>query len=98
MKHDEQVTLHKHKGSPPNTTGPIKSRKMRWVEHGNHLARVLTRRPEGRRRLGRTRRRRKDNISMDLTEIGWEVCIALRWLRMRAERALVNMVRNLWVP
>jgi hypothetical protein len=34
---------------------------------------------EGRRRLGRTKHRRKDNMSIDLKEIGWEVmyCITM---------------------
>jgi len=38
--------------------------------------------PEGRRRLGRTRHRRKDNISIDLKEMWWEVVYCIRWLRM----------------
>jgi len=33
--------------------------------------RVLARRPEGKRPLGRTRRRWEDNIKMDLQEVGW---------------------------
>jgi hypothetical protein len=33
---------------------------------------VLARRPEGKRPLGRTRRRRQDNIQMDLQKVGWE--------------------------
>jgi hypothetical protein len=33
--------------------------------------RILVRRPEGRRPLGRARRRWDDNIKMDLEEVGW---------------------------
>jgi hypothetical protein len=56
-------------------------------------------RPDGKRPLGRPRRRWIDNIKMDLLEIGLSVvgwiCLAqdrYRW------RALVNAVRNLRVP
>ena len=34
--------------------------------------RVLVRKPEGKRPLGRPRRRWEDNIKMDLQEVGWE--------------------------
>jgi hypothetical protein len=49
---------------------------MRWAGHvantgeGRVAYRILMRRPEGRRRLER-RRRRDDNIKMDLQEVGW---------------------------
>jgi hypothetical protein len=39
---------------------------------------ILVGRPEGRRPLGRSRRRWEDNINMDLREIGW---IGFIWLR-----------------
>jgi hypothetical protein len=54
----------------------IKSRRMRWVGHvarmgeGRVVYRVLVRRLEGKRPLGRPRRRWEDNIKMDLREIG----------------------------
>jgi hypothetical protein len=38
---------------------------------GRSAYRVLVRRPEGRRPLGRSRRRWEDNIKMDLQEVGW---------------------------
>jgi hypothetical protein len=38
---------------------------------GRNLYRVLVGKPEGRRPLGRPRRRWEDGIRMDLEEIGW---------------------------
>jgi hypothetical protein len=58
--------------------------------------RILAARPEGKRPLGRTRRRREDNIKMDLQEMGWE---SMDWidLPLAGDRALVNAVMNLRV-
>jgi hypothetical protein len=60
---------------------------------------ILVRNPEGKRTLGRNRRRRECNIGMDIRETVLErvKCIHLaqdreQWLE------LVNMVRNLRVP
>jgi hypothetical protein len=56
----------------PNIIRVIKSRRMRWAWHvarmgeGRGAYRVLVRRPEGKRPLGRPRRRWEDNIKMDL--------------------------------
>jgi hypothetical protein len=46
--------------------------------------RILVGKPEGKRLLGRPRRRWVDNIKMDLREIGWDgmVWIGLIWLRI----------------
>jgi hypothetical protein len=44
--------------------------------------RVLVGRPEGRRPLGRPRRRWEDNIKMDIQEVGWGAWIGLIWLRI----------------
>jgi hypothetical protein len=55
----------------------IKSR-MRWAGHAARMGekrnacRVLVGKPEGRRPLGRPRRRWVDDIKMDLREIGWD--------------------------
>jgi hypothetical protein len=60
--------------SSPNIVLVIKSRRMRWVGHVAHMGegggvyRVLVEKPEGRRPLGRPRRRWVDNIRMDLRE------------------------------
>jgi hypothetical protein len=64
----------------------IKPRRMRWAGHvarmeeGRDVYRVLVGRPEGKRPLGRPRRRWEDNINMDLGEIGIDganwICLA----------------------
>ena len=62
--------------SSPNIVRVIKSRRMRWVEHVASMCeergvyRVLVGKPEGKRPLGRPRRRWMDNIRMDLQEMG----------------------------
>jgi hypothetical protein len=60
---------------------------------------VLVGEPEGRRPLGRPRRRREDNIKMDLWEIGFG---DVDWIHLAQDRdrwrALVNTVMNLRVP
>ena len=54
----------------------VKSRRMRWTGHvarmggGRGVHRVLVRKPEGKRSLGRPRRRWEDNIKMDLQDVG----------------------------
>jgi hypothetical protein len=61
--------------------------------------RILVGKPEGKRPLGRTRRRWVDNIKMDLGEIGWD---GRDWIELAQDRdqwmALVNTVMNLRVP
>jgi hypothetical protein len=82
----------------------IKSRRMRWaglvarMGEGRGAYRVLVGRPEGKRPLGRPRRRWEDNIKMDLreTEIDGENWIQLAQDRVQC-RAFVNTVMNLRV-
>jgi hypothetical protein len=75
--------------SSPNTVRVIKSRRMRWVGHvarmgeGRGAYRVLVGRPEGKRPLGRPRRRWEDNIKMDLGEIGID---GTNWIRLAQDR------------
>jgi hypothetical protein len=44
--------------------------------------RLLVGKPEGRRPLGRSRRRWLDDIRMDLVEVGWGMWTGLVWLRI----------------
>jgi hypothetical protein len=61
--------------------------------------RMLVGKPEGKRPLGRPRRRWVDNIKMDLREIGWD---GMDWIDLAQDRdqwrALVNTVMNFRVP
>jgi hypothetical protein len=56
----------------------IKSRRMRWAGHVARIGeksnayRILMRKPEGKRALGRPRHRWVDNIKIDLREKGWD--------------------------
>jgi hypothetical protein len=65
--------------SSPSIIRIIKSRRMRWAENVarigqmSNVYRLLVRKPEGKRPLGRLRRRWVDNIKMDLLEIGLSV-------------------------
>jgi len=66
---------------------------------GIGVYRVLVGKPEGKRPLGRPRRRWEDNIEMDLQE---ERCGGMDWIDLAQDRdrwrALVNAVTNLRVP
>ena len=72
----------------PNIVRVIKSTRMRCVGHvarmgeGRGVHRVLVGKIEGRRPLGRPRRRWEDNIKMDLQEVGWGAWTGLIWLRI----------------
>jgi hypothetical protein len=65
--------------SSPDIIRQIRSRRMRWAGHvarmgeGRNVYRVLVRKREGKRQLGRPRRRWEDNIRIYLREIGWWV-------------------------
>jgi hypothetical protein len=60
---------------------------------------ILVGRPKGRRPLGRPRRRWKDNIKMDLWEIGFGDVDWIHWAQDRDMwQALVNTIMNLRVP
>jgi hypothetical protein len=64
-----------------------------------NACRLLVGKPEGKRPLGRPKRRWMDNIKMDLLEIGFSV---VEWIGLAQDRyrwrALVNSVMNLRVP
>jgi hypothetical protein len=71
----------------PNIIRVMKSR-LRGTGHVARMGerrgayRVLVGKPEGRRPLGRPRRRWEDNIKMDLRELGWGAWTGSTWLRI----------------
>jgi hypothetical protein len=69
------------------------------MEEKRNAYRLLVGKPEGKRPLGRPRRKWVDNIRMDLGEVRWDDVdwIGLAKARNRW-RALVNLVLNLCVP
>jgi len=83
----------------------IKSRRMRWAGHVARMGeergvyRVLLGKPEGKRPLGKLRRRWMDNIRVDLQEVG---CGYMDWIGLAQDRyrwrALGSAVMNLRVP
>ena len=82
-----------------------KSRRMRWAGNVAHMVeqrgvyRVLEGKPEGRRPLGRPRRRWVDNIKMDLQEVGCGYMDSIGLAQVRDSwRTLVSAVMNLRVP
>jgi hypothetical protein len=87
--------------SLPNIVRVVTSRRMRWAGHvarmgeGRGVHRVLVRKPEGKRPLGRPRRRSEDNIKMDLQKVGGG---RENWMELAQDRdrwrALVGTVRN----
>ncbi|KAJ4436949.1 hypothetical protein ANN_17081 [Periplaneta americana] len=88
--------------SSPDIIRNIKSRRLRWAGHVSRMGesrnayRVLVGRPEGKRPLGRPRRRREDNIKMDLREVGYDDG---EWINLAQDRgrwrAYVRAAMNL---
>jgi len=91
--------------SSPNIVRVIKSRRMRWAGNVARIGeergvyRVLVGKPEGRKSLGRPRRRWVDNIRIDFQEVG---CGYMDWIELVQDgdrwRTLVSAVMNLRVP
>jgi hypothetical protein len=90
--------------SSPDINRQVKSRRMRWAGHVARMGeerkvyKVLVGKPEGKRRLGRPRRRWEDGIRMDLKDIGMG---SVDWIRLSQDRdrwlAVVSAVMNLRV-
>jgi hypothetical protein len=88
--------------SSPNIFRVIKSKRMRWSGHVARMElrrgayRVLVGKHEGKRPLGRPRRRWEDNIKLDLYEV---VCGGMDWIELAQDRdrwrVLVNAVMNI---
>ncbi|KAJ4428274.1 hypothetical protein ANN_24291 [Periplaneta americana] len=88
--------------SSPDIIRNIKSRRLRWAGHvarmgeSRNAYRVLVGRPEGKRPLGRPRRRWEDNIKMDLREVGYD---DRHWINLAQDRdrwrAYVRAAMNL---
>jgi hypothetical protein len=83
----------------------VKSRRMKWEGHvarmrrrGMNAYRILVGKQEGKRPLGRPRRRWVDNIKLDLREIGWDGTDRIDLVQDTDQwRALVNTVMKLLV-
>ena len=75
--------------SSPNIIRCHKSRRLRWAGHvermeqSSNAYRVLVGKPEGKRPLGRPRRRWEDNIKIDLREVG---CDPGEWIDLAEDR------------
>jgi hypothetical protein len=75
--------------SLPNLVRVIQSRRMKWMGHvarigeGSGVNRVLVGKPEGKKSLGKPRRRWDDNIRMDIQEVG---CACVDWIGLAQDR------------
>jgi hypothetical protein len=90
--------------SSPDIIRKVKSRRMRWAGHvarkgeERKVYKVLVGKPDGRRPLGRPRRRWEDGVRMDLRVIGLG---GVNWILLAQDRerwrAVVSAVMDLRV-
>jgi hypothetical protein len=83
----------------------IKSRRMRWAGHVARMGekrnayRILVAKPEGRKPLGKSRRKWVDNVKIDLREIGCDGVDRVDLAQDRDQwRALMKTVMKLRIP
>jgi hypothetical protein len=88
---EELHNLH----SSPDIIRQVNSRRMRWAGHVARIGeykkvyKVLVWKPEGKRPLGRPRRKWEDGIRMHLREIGLGVWFGFYWLRAGTDGGLL---------
>jgi hypothetical protein len=100
LHNEELINLY----SSPDIIRQVKSRRMRWAGHvartgkERKVYKVLVGKPEGKRPLGRPRRRWEDGIRMDLRQFGLG---GVDWIRLAQDRdrwrPVVSAVMNLRV-
>jgi hypothetical protein len=98
------VELH-NMHSSSNIVMVMHSERMTWAGHVasteemRNVYKILIGKPEGKRPIGRSRRRREDNIRIGLRELGWK---GVDWIHLAHDRDLwragVNTIMNLRVP
>jgi hypothetical protein len=82
--HNEELYMY----ASPNMIRVIKLRRMKWAGHVARMGewkgsyRVLVGRPEGKIPLAKPKRRREDNIKIELQELEWGTWTGLIWLRI----------------
>ena len=84
--------------SSPSIVRVIKSRRLRWeglvarMEEWRGVHKGLVGKPEGKRPLGRTRRRWEGNIKMYLQEVGWG---GGDWMELAQDRDRFHKMRGI---
>jgi hypothetical protein len=88
--------------SSPSIIRMIKSSRMKWhiarIGKKTNIYRILEGKPEGKRPLGRPRRRWEDNIKFDLREIGWGGMDLTELAQDRDQWTVVKTVMDILVP
>jgi ribosome biogenesis protein Tsr3 len=72
-----------HRQNPTESTSSMLMRNLARVGEKGNAYRILVGKPEGKRPLGRPRRRWVDNIKINLREIAWDV---MEWINLAQDR------------